>query len=115
MILAVDFDDTLHDLRHVQEDHRMGIPEPGAVEALNNLVSEGHTIIIFTARNVQNPNAKKAVADWLDYFKIPFTDITNIKSPRFDVIIDDRALRFDTWAQTLDRLTALQNIDTIHS
>lgn len=113
MIIAVDFDNTLMSTKNVLKGYRMGQPESGAIAAINRLVAEGHQIFIFTSRDVQNPSAKKAVGDWLDYFKIPYSGITNIKSPHFEVFIDDLAIHFDSWPQVLHHLTNIQNESTI--
>lgn len=99
MNLAIDYDETIQDNREKRPGYRMGPPMPGAVSIINRLHTEGHHITIFTARNVQEPKVKQAVADWLDYFKIPFHDITNIKRSEFDVYIDNRALHFQSWTQ----------------
>jgi len=108
MIVAIDFDDTLMNPHDVATGYRMGRPEKGAVLATQELVRMGHSIVIFTARNVQDPPQRKAVADWLDFFHIPYHGITNIKQPEFDVMVDNRALRFEgDWAITLHRLRGL--------
>lgn len=98
-ILAVDFDDTIVDNAATHTGYRMGPPAHGAVATLNKLAQEGHQIIIFTARNVQDERVKKAVSDWLDYFKIPYHGITNVKRSEFDIYIDNRALHYQSWMQ----------------
>lgn len=113
MIIAIDLDDTIIDSKNVLSGYRMGQPVQGAITSIRRLVTEGHQIFIFTARNVQDPRVKKAVADWLDHFDIPYSGITNIKSPHFQVFIDNRAIQFDTWPQTLHRLTNMQNSDKV--
>lgn len=115
MVIAVDFDDTLCAKREDGSKYRMGKPTEGAILAMRRLQDEGHTLIIFTARNVQIPAAYKAVEDWLIYFKIPYHGITNIKRPEFEVYIDDRALRFTTWVQALSDLRRLTSDMKIHN
>jgi hypothetical protein len=107
MVIAVDFDLTLCGQRPAPG--KMGVPEPGALLSMKKLNDEGHTLIIFTARNVQDPRVKKAVSDWLDYFNIPYHGISNIKSPAYDVIIDDRAIHYEDWTQVVSDLTRLAN------
>jgi hypothetical protein len=108
-IIAIDFDRTLCSDKP-EPGYRMGIPEPGAVTSCKRLVAQGHTIVIFTARNVNEPSAHKAVADWLEYFGIPHHGITNIKQPYFDVYIDDRALRYEgSWPVIMNKLRKLTN------
>jgi hypothetical protein len=101
MILAIDFDGTIMDPNNKNPGYRMGQPFPGAISVINHWVKLGHQVIIFTARNVNKPEAHKAVADWLDYYKIPHHGITNIKQPYFDVMIDDKCLQFKSWSGML--------------
>lgn len=108
LILAIDFDETLMNPNNVPKGYRMGQPEPGAIATVQRLHMEGHQIVIFTARNVQDPRAKKAVADWLDYFHIPYHDITNVKRADFDVMIDNRALHYQSWPQVSQDLNKLE-------
>lgn len=107
MIIAIDFDDTIMNPHDKLPGYRMGQPEPGSILSLQRLKLEGNQIYIFTARDVSHPNQKKAVADWLDYFHIPYDGITNVKQPFFDVYIDNRAMHFDSWPQVMTRLRNL--------
>lgn len=70
----------------------MGIPIEGAVEAMQALSKAGHTLVIFTVRG----NNPKHVRDWLVYYHIPFSEVTNLKA-NFDLMIDDKAISFDSW------------------
>lgn len=90
---------------NVQKGYRMGAPMPGAVMYLQKLNDLGHIIYIFTARDVNHPSAHKAVADWLEYYKIPHHGITNIKQPFFDLMIDNRAMNFNgNWSGYLTKI-----------
>jgi hypothetical protein len=100
-VIAIDFDDTLMNTQNVQSGYRMGRPISGAILATQRLMTEGNQIVIFTARDVQKPSVYKSVEDWLKYFQIPFNGITNIKRPEFDIIIDNRALHFNSWPQVI--------------
>ena len=93
MILSIDFDRTIHDIDHPIK--KMGPPIEGAREALQGFHSEGHKIIIFSCRR-----DSKVIADWIEYFQIPYDDITNIK-PHCDFYIDDNAIRFINWKDTI--------------
>lgn len=99
MILAIDFDDTIHDTRNVWDGYKLGRPVEGAQSAMRKLREEGHTLIIHTVWGAQ----KKAIADWLFYFNIPYDDITSQK-PAADRYIDNKGLRFRDWRQTLEEL-----------
>jgi hydroxymethylpyrimidine pyrophosphatase-like HAD family hydrolase len=104
MIIACDFDGTICS-NQPEEGYRMGVPEPGAILCLTKLVEQGNQIVVFTARNVNRPDVYKAVEDWLKHFKIPYNGITNIKQPYFDVMLDNRGLRFRGWDRAYAGLT----------
>lgn len=105
-IICIDYDDTLMDTKNVPSGKRLGPPMPGAVAAMKRLAVGGNILIIFTVRGGEE-RSRKAVADWLDYFGIPYSTITNIKT-RADAYIDNHAIRFVTWPQTLSDLRKYQ-------
>lgn len=97
--VCIDFDRTLMDHQNVAPGHKMGYPEPHAVEAVNALWSRGYHIVILTARR---PAEHRIVEQWLRHFQIPFNQVTNVK-PEALCYIDDRAIRYeDNWLQILD-------------
>jgi hypothetical protein len=102
MIIAVDFDSTIHNPFEVKKGYKMGVPIKDSIESIRKLKSEGHYVIIFPtwADTIQK---RQAIVDWLDYFKVPYDDVTSTK-PDADVYIDDRGLRFTTWENTLVEL-----------
>lgn len=104
MVLAIDFDDVVHNTRDVKPGYKMGLPMAGAVDALTTLREQGHRIIIHTIW-ATSEERMTAIADWLKYFKVPYDAITSIK-PRADYYIDDHALHFDNWKQTMGVLSA---------
>lgn len=99
MNLYIDFDDTICDSNNVLKGYRMGQPMKGAVESLQTL-AETNQITIFTSRDVRDIRIFKAVQGWLDYFKIPYNHITNIKGDA-DLYIDDRGLHFTNWTDII--------------
>jgi hypothetical protein len=102
-VICVDFDDTLMDTTHIPAGKRLGPPTPGAVSFMNQLHAQGDTIIIFTVRGGE-PRGKQAVEDWLDYFKIPFSAVTNIKV-NAEAYIDNRAIRYQgSWSEVKTQL-----------
>lgn len=102
MILAIDFDNTIHDLNNPIEGRKMGKPMPGAVEAIENLVEAGHTVIIHTLM-ATSPSGAKVVSEWLEYYDIPHHGVTAIK-PKADYYIDDKAIRHIDWPSTLQAI-----------
>lgn len=104
MVLAIDLDDTIHDTQNVLPGYKMGRPIKGTVEALEELSKE-HKIIIHTVRAV-TPEGTKAAKDWLDYFKIPYHQITAIK-PNADCYLDNKGMKFTSWDESLTLLKQL--------
>src|SRR5258708_970132 len=102
MILAIDFDRTIHDIDNPIEGMKMGKPMPGAEEALEAIKDAGHQIIIHTTR-AKTEKSTEVVQEWLDYWDLPYSDITAVK-PNADYYIDDRGLRHTTWLDTLTLL-----------
>lgn len=92
MILAIDFDHTICDTDKPPKGFKMGPPMQGAKDALIEYKRQGHTIIIHTAQTTHDH-----IKDWMNYFQIPYDQITNIK-PLADLYIDDKAYHFTTWS-----------------
>lgn len=94
LIIAIDFDGTIHNHKDPVEGRKMGPPIEGARAALTEMHRNGHRIIIFTVWG--DETGSRIISDWMKYFHIPFDNITNIK-PRADLYIDDRAIKFTDW------------------
>lgn len=97
--IAVDFTDTIEDHQNVQPGYKLGPPIKGAVDALNGLKAQGCIIVIFSVW-ANGEKQRKAMAEWLHYFNIPYDFITNIK-PDCDVYIDNKGYRLENWPDTL--------------
>lgn len=91
VVIAVDFDGTMHDIKHPVPGRKMGPPMPGLVPAIKRIKAAGHTIIVFTVRGNQ-----PYIVEWLRYWGLvqfyDYDDITNIKG-NFDLIIDNIPVR----------------------
>ncbi len=83
-------------------DRPLAKPIAGAREALQRLKAAGHTIVIYTARGWAEYNVTR---HWLDQHDMPY-DAIHMGKPIAHVWIDDRAIRFRNWQQTLDELEA---------
>lgn len=92
--MAIDFDGVIHNHKHPVEGRRMGGPMEGCKEMLDLWKSAGYKLIVFS---VWGGNSK-TIEDWMTYYQIPFDEVTNIK-PQADYYIDDKAVRFTTWAE----------------
>lgn len=104
MIFAIDFDGVIHDYKNPLMGHRMGAPVEGAVKSISGIKKRGHRIIVFTVRG--DDVGKKHVAEWLNFYHVPFDEITNIKKMA-DVYIDDKGFSFSTWADFFIHFPAL--------
>ena len=99
MLVALDFDGVIHNPDDRLPSYRMGRPVEGAVDAVAELIGQGHTVVVHTVRN----DADGHVSKWLRYFGIRHHGVTNIK-PNADVFVDDKAIRFTDWPNALETL-----------
>jgi ribonucleotide monophosphatase NagD (HAD superfamily) len=76
---------------------------PGAREALEKLKAAGHTIVVYTARGWAE---LKVTKKWLDDHGVPY-DAIHMGKPIAHLWIDDRALRFTNWNDTLTQFDNL--------
>jgi len=97
--LLVDFDGVLHTYQHGWGDGSVyGGPMPGAQHALEQLTTAGYEVVIFSTRNAAQISAALLAWGW------PAYRVTNRKEPAV-ALVDDRAVRFTSWAQALQDVT----------
>jgi len=101
-IIAIDFDGVIHDIEHPLPGRRMGAPITGAREALLELADNLNKIIIFTVR-ANTEQGVRVVANFMNYYYLPYNEITNIK-PVANIYIDDKGVRFTNWSDILKLL-----------
>ncbi len=75
-------------------------PKKGAVESVNSLYNEGHTVIIYTARTWMEYEMTVA---WLANHGVKYHQLMMGK-PIGDYWIDDRALNFQNWEDTMRQI-----------
>jgi hypothetical protein len=75
-------------------------PKEGAVESVNALYDQGHTIIIVSARTWME---FEMTTHWLQTNKLKYHQLI-LGKPIGDVWIDDRALGFKSWNDTMEQL-----------
>lgn len=75
-------------------------PLDGAREAIAKLRGAGHIVVLYTGRGWPEYRATKA---WLDQNGFEYDGI-QMGKPIADVWIDDRAVRFTNWNDTLKQL-----------
>lgn len=105
--IAIDFDDTIHNPHDRLKGYKMGQPIKGAVEAIRQLRTMGHHIIIFPTW-ADTELKRQAIIDWLTYFGIQFDDVTSTK-PEADVYLDDRGVHFTDWESAMRDITKVSN------
>lgn len=71
-------------------------PLPGAVEFVNRLFEQGHQVVFFTSRNFRY---MQQTHEQLRRFGFKYHHL-DMGKPHGDIIIDDRAVRFESWAET---------------
>jgi hypothetical protein len=117
--IYVDFDCCLFEFGNLPG---VGRPIPGAVEAMQTLAKQGHYIVIYSTRanrTINRPETRKKLMDImesaLDRHRIPYDEIADDK-PAWDVLIDDRCIRFqpnqqDMWTGILTQIGLLDPLD----
>jgi capsule biosynthesis phosphatase len=100
MRICFDLDNTLVTYPHISGDYTTVKPIYKTINILNRLYSEGHTIIIYTARRMQTHNSNigavmkdigRITFDTLDKFNIQYHEIVFGK-PIADIYVDDRSV-----------------------
>lgn len=105
MRIAVDFDNVLYDYDGKWRGGTLTLsPVPGAVEAMQELAANHHTLIVFSTRGWLKAHRLR-MSEWLDEHGIPYSEIARTK-PNADIYIDDKAFHFRNWPDTLRELSA---------
>lgn len=79
-------------------------PIEGAIESINKLHDEGHTIIIYSARSWQE---YEMTSHWLRLHKVKHDQLVMGK-PIGDVWIDDRAIEFTDWTNVIKKINKIK-------
>lgn len=103
--LAIDFDETIQSRKTAAPGQVFGKPIPGALEALDDLESEGYRIVIHSCV-AHTPAGYKAIAEWLDDHEATYHEITAVK-PVAAVYLDDKSLRFTDWDTAMNDILRL--------
>jgi len=101
MQLIIDLDGTIC-TEEKTYSRSMAKPLPDAIASVNRLYDEGHTIIIYSARSWPE---YEMTQNWLQHYEVKFHQLI-LGKPIGDAWIDDRAIAFKTWPETLTMLNA---------
>ena len=105
MRIVIDLDGTICEIKKPNQSYEDVKPLPDAVEKIAQLRSQGHYVIIQTARNMVTcesnvgkvmKNVGLVTLDWLKKYAIEYDEIYFGK-PYGHIYIDDHALRFTEW------------------
>lgn len=92
MVILIDIDGTIcNELSPF--DRPLATPLPGAKESVNNFIQQGHVVVLWTGRGWDQYRVTKK---WLDDHGFEYDQLLMGK-PIANVIIDDRARRFEGW------------------
>jgi hypothetical protein len=115
-IIAIDFDGVIHSFEFGFHDGTIyGTPIPGSRESLERL-SQKFKLILYTAKAkpdrplVNGKTGVELVQEWLEKYELDkyFVEITAEK-PRCLCYIDDKAIQFTSWDNTLEELKKFTN------
>lgn len=110
-VIAIDFDGVIHSFEHGFHDGTIyGIPIEGSIESIKKL-SEKYKIVIYTTKAksdrplINGKTGIELVWEWLSKYELKdyISDITAEK-PRAICYIDDKAIQFVNWNQTMNDL-----------
>lgn len=103
MQIIIDIDGTICSEER-QFSRSLATPNEDAIESINTLYDQGHTIILYSARTWAE---WEMTSHWLRQHQIKYHQLF-LGKPVGDVWIDDRAIRHEKWSETMKMLTNLK-------
>lgn len=115
-VIAIDFDGVIHSFELGFHDGTIyGTPIPGSIESIKK-ISKKYKIIIYTAKAkkdrplINGKTGIELVWEWLKKYDIDqYVQEVTAEKPRAICYIDDKAIRFIDWNQTLNDLLNFTN------
>jgi hypothetical protein len=96
MIIYIDIDDTICTLAEPM-NYTSAQPIPEAVEKVNHLYEEGHTIVFWTARGtVSGTDWRELTESQLNSWGIKYHEL-KLGKPSYDIFIDDKNINARDW------------------
>jgi len=112
MRICIDIDGVICELRTEGQGYADLKPISGAMETINELRTEGHYIILATARHMKTSNSNLGIVlarqglvtlKWLQDHGIECDEI-HFGKPWADVYVDDNAMAFRSWGEIAKEL-----------
>ena len=115
-VIAIDFDGVIHSFELGFHDGTIyDTPIPGSIESIKK-ISKKYKIVIYTAKAkkdrplINGKTGIELVWEWLKKYDIDqYIQEVTAEKPRAICYIDDKAIRFIDWNQTLDDLLNFTN------
>lgn len=115
-VIAIDFDGVIHSFELGFHDGTIyGTPIPGSIESIKK-ISKKYKIVIYTAKAkkdrplINGKTGIELVWEWLKKYDIDqYIQEVTAEKPRAICYIDDKAIRFIDWDQTLNDLLNFTN------
>lgn len=114
--IAIDFDGVIHSFEFGFHDGTIyGTPIPGSIESLEK-ISKKYRIVLYTAKAkkdrplINDKTGTELVWEWLKKYDIDkYIDEITAEKPRAICYIDDKAISFVNWDQTMKDLSNFTN------
>jgi hypothetical protein len=108
-VVCVDFDGVIHRYRYGWSDGTIyDKPVSGCLSTMEELQDHFDEVVIFSTRafdktinGVLQKNQIEEMREWLAYYNVPYSRIATEGKPIADYYIDDNAIRFESWNQTI--------------
>lgn len=96
MTYYIDIDDTICTLT-APLDYASAEPIQKAVDKVNKLYEEGHTVIFWTARGTVSGKDYRSLTEWqLNNWGVKYHEL-KLGKPAYDVFIDDKNMNSVDW------------------
>ena len=100
MIYCIDIDETL--CHSPEDDYAHSMPIQDAIDRVNKLYEEGHTIKLFTGRGSwDNYDWREFTVAQLNKWGVKYHELIMGK-PHADVFIDDKAINTSDWLESME-------------
>jgi hypothetical protein len=98
MIVYVDIDDTICETRGT--DYASAVPIARAIDKVNSMYDEGHTIVYWTARgSLTGIDWRELTESQLKKWGARYTEL-KLGKPAYDIFIDDKNINSRDWLQS---------------